>query len=115
MADLPGLDIYRLPDAKLTRQPMQARSPQVVARRRAELWRAAWGSWFTVSLLLFVIWALSGHGYPWPLWVAGPWGVVLLGRWISGSHPRGQIRGGHGPGELPGPGSGGRGDGPGQP
>jgi hypothetical protein len=113
MADLPGIDMYRLPDARLVRQPMQARSPQAVARRRAEAWRAAWGSWFTISALCFVIWALGGFGYPWPLWVAGPLGVILLGRFISGQHPRGNRdigRGHGGPGELPGPG--GPGDGP---
>lgn len=116
MADLPGIDMYRLPDAKLTRQPMQARSPQSVARRRAEAWRVAWGGWFTVSVLCFVIWALSGFGYPWPLWVAAPWGVVLLGQLISGSHShehRNIGPGQGGSGELPGPG--GPRNGPGQP
>jgi hypothetical protein len=113
MADLPGIDMYRLPDARLVRQPMQARSRQAIARRRAEAWRAAWGSWFTISLLCFVIWAISGFGYPWPLWVAGPLGVILLGRAISGQHPRGSRHvgpGQGGPGELPGPG--GPGEGP---
>jgi hypothetical protein len=111
MADLPGIDMYRLPDARLTRQPMQARSPREVARRRAEVWRAVWGSWFTCTLLCFVIWALTGRGYLWPLWIAGPWGVILLGRLVSGRHPHGRNLGpgSGGPGELPGPG-----DGPGQ-
>jgi Domain of unknown function (DUF1707) len=117
MADLPGIDMYRLPDANLTRRPMQADS-RAAARRHADAWRAAWGSWFTVSLVLFVIWGLSGAGYPWPLWIAGPWGVILLGRWISGSHSHGSRHigpGQGGPGELPGRGPGGPGDGPGQP
>jgi hypothetical protein len=81
LRDLPSIDLYRLPDAELTRQPQR--------RRHVDAWRAAWGSWFTVSLLCFVIWALSGLGYPWPLWVAGPWGAILLGRWVTGSHPHG--------------------------
>lgn len=111
MADLPEIDLYRLPDAKLTRRPQQAR-PISPARRHAELWRAAWGSWFTVSLVLFVIWALSGFGYPWPLWVAGPWGVILLGRFVSGSHPQGskRIDRGGDPGQLPPAGPRGPGD-----
>lgn len=103
LRDLPGIDLYRLPDAALTRQPRQAQ-----ARRRSHIdaWRAAWGTWFTVSLLCFVIWALSGLGYPWPLWVAGPFGAILLGRWVSGSHPQGsrrEVRGSRGrdPGQLP--------------
>jgi Domain of unknown function (DUF1707) len=107
MSDLPGIDLYRLPDAKLTRRPMQAQP----ARHHQNAWRAAWGSWFTCSLLLFVIWALSGHGYLWPLWVAGPWGAVLVGRWVTGGHPHGSRQvgpGGHG--QLPGSGPGGPGN-----
>jgi hypothetical protein len=38
----------------------------------------------TVSLILLVIWAISGMGYPWPLWAIGPWGAVLLGRTVMG-------------------------------
>ncbi len=85
LRDLPGIDLYRLPDAALTRQPRQNQP-----RRHGEAWRAAWGSWVAITLVLFVVWALGGHGYPWPLWVAGPWGAILVGRWISGSHPQGR-------------------------
>jgi hypothetical protein len=103
LRDLPGIDLYRLPEAHLTRQPQQAQQPQ--PRRHVDAWRAAWGSWFTCSLLCFVIWAISGLGYPWPLWVAGPWGAILLGRWVSGLHPhgsRGQLGPtGQDPGQLP--------------
>ena len=103
LRDLPSVDLYRLPDAELTRRPRQAQPP----RRHQGAWRAAWGSWFTCTLLCFVIWALTGRGYVWPLWVAAPWGAVLLGRWVSGAHPQGgrrQVRGPGGPdqGQLPG-------------
>jgi hypothetical protein len=65
--------------------------------------------------LLIVIWALTGAGYPWPLWVIGPWGAVMAGRWLVGSHPDGHSRRGRidpgqagrlGPGQMgqPGPG-----------
>ncbi len=108
MADLPGIDLYRLPDSKLVRQPMQAQP----RRRRSEARRAAWGSWFTVSLVLFVVWALSGHGYIWPLWVSGPWAAILIGDWVFGSRSRGsgQLGRGSDHGQLPGPGRGGPGD-----
>lgn len=98
LRDLPPIDVYRLPDAQLTRQPGQP--PR--RARRSDSWRATWGGWFTVTLLCFVIWALSGFGYPWPLWVAAPLGAIMVGRWVSGSHPGGghrQVRGpadGHG-------------------
>jgi hypothetical protein len=110
LADLPGIDLYRLPDASLTRQPRQAQAGRLAPThgRFSPAWQAAWGCWFTVSLLCFVIWALSGLGYPWPLWVAGPWGAIMLGRWVTGSHPQGG-------GRSIGPGSGDSGQiGPGQ-
>jgi Domain of unknown function (DUF1707) len=44
---------------------------------------AIWGSWATTSFVCFTIWLLtSPGGYPWPLWVAAPWGAVLLARTI---------------------------------
>jgi hypothetical protein len=101
LRDLPAIDLYRLPDAELTRQPRQGRRG-----RHLDAWRVAGGSWVTCTLLFFVIWAVSGMGYPWPLWIVGPWGAILLGRLVSGSHPQGarrQVGGsaGHDPGQLP--------------
>jgi hypothetical protein len=107
MRDLPRIDLYRLPDAPLTRQPVQAQPSR--RGRGTGAWRAAAGSWFTVSLLCFVIWALSGFGYPWWLWVAAPWGVVLAGSYLAteaGRSGKRQIGQGPGPGQLP-PGQGG--------
>jgi hypothetical protein len=67
----------------------------------------AWGSWFTVSLVCFVIWGLTtAPGYVWPLWVAAPWGAVLAGSWAtaravrSGAGHSG-IAGDSGRGQLP--------------
>ena len=111
LSDLPGIDLYRLPDASVRRgrpQPGASSHLEAVAaaggavsgRRVAQAWRAAFGSWFTITLLCFVIWALSGLGYPWPLWVAGPWGAILLGRMLTGGshhghHPQGHHPHGH--------------------
>jgi hypothetical protein len=116
LADLPGIDLYRLPDASLPRYrgpgaaghgslPAMWSQSQVARAggRFSAGWQAAWGSWLSVSALLVVIWALAGFGYPWFLWVVGPWGAAMLARWISGGHPghdhrqrrdRGQIGGG---------------------
>jgi hypothetical protein len=116
MADLPAIDLYRLPDAGLPRYrrpwpggssfveaAATAGAGRAVARphgRFSPAWASAWGCWFTVSLLLFVIWAISGaHGIPWPLWVAAPWGAVMLGGWVTGGHAIGGRRDRH---ELPG-------------
>ena len=60
-----------------------------------------------MSAVLIVLWVLAGLGNPWFLWVVAPWGLILLGRWISGGHPDGNQHHQHGhhdqpPGELPG-------------
>jgi hypothetical protein len=104
LSDLPGIDLYRLPDHGLRRGPVPghgslpaAASAAVPATRPhgrlSPAWQAAWGSWVSVSAVLIVIWALAGMGYPWFAWIIGPWGAVMLGRWVSGGHPDGP---GHG-------------------
>jgi hypothetical protein len=51
--------------------------------------RAAWASWVTTAVIVFGIWAIISIASmdlqnPWPLWVVGPWGVVLLARSVGG-------------------------------
>lgn len=97
-ADLPAVDPYPLPAASLPRRPPVSGSAATQAAgaldamsrghgRLSPAWQAAWASWFSCSLLCTVIWLLTGAGYPWPLWVALPWGAILAGRWIAGSGP----------------------------
>jgi hypothetical protein len=73
--------------------------------RFSPAWQAAWGSWLSVSAVLVVIWTLSGMGYPWFAWIVGPWGAIMLARWVTGNHPDGQqhhqVRGPQPPGQLP--------------
>jgi uncharacterized protein DUF1707 len=50
--------------------------------------RAAWTSWVVTGVIVVGIWLVSmlGSGelvYPWPVWVIGPWGVVLVARTIG--------------------------------
>ncbi len=45
--------------------------------------RAAWRVWLVVVSVNVVVWVLVSATsrqltYPWPVWVAGPWGAVLL-------------------------------------
>lgn len=59
------------------------------AERRSSGQRAAVAGWVSVSTITIVIWAVSCLAagawlYPWWIWVAGPWGAVLLAGWISG-------------------------------
>ena len=53
------------------------------------VWRIVGSTWFTVSLINILIWgiiciATTDWIYPWWIWVAGPWGAVLLAGWLSG-------------------------------
>lgn len=62
---------------------------------------AAWASWLSTAVIVVGIWlvtsVVSGEfHYPWPIWVVGPWGAVLLAQTLS------EGRGGRGSGrELP--------------
>ena len=117
LSDLPSIDLYRLPDHGLPRRPpVPGASSHAAAlaaaagagrphSRFSPAWQAAWGSWLSVSAVLVVIWTLSGMGYPWFAWIVGPWGAIMLARWVTGSHPDGQqrhqVRGPQPPGQLP--------------
>jgi hypothetical protein len=103
-ADLPAIDLYRLPEATM-RQAQATGGAGLIAPsphgRLSPAWRGAWSSWASVTLLLFVIWlitAVSSHHADglWFLWIAGPWGAILLGRWMFGHHPGGSSSGGPG-------------------
>ena len=69
-----------------------AQSTSAVARRPrgpgATVMRVATGAWFAASLVNFVIWAMvvftSGMTYPWWIWVAGPWGALLVAGYVLG-------------------------------
>jgi hypothetical protein len=55
--------------------------------------RYAWRAWFIAVGINVVIWLIVSvttldFVYPWPLWVAGPWGVVLLGLTLFGREPK---------------------------
>jgi hypothetical protein len=47
-----------------------------------------WGGYLGTVAIVVAIWAVtavtSGVGYFWPIWVAGPWGAILLARTVSG-------------------------------
>lgn len=97
-------------------------SPREIAERRVsqklELW---WhlGSYLIINLFLVIIWAITGRGYPWFVWVMIGWGVGVVFHLmhylinVSGEPRRERLiqrelerlRGGEGPaGEPPGEG-----------
>lgn len=83
--DLPEEDLYELP-VPASRRATPARRPSEALYRKGI--RAGWASYATVNLVCFTIWLItavtSGAWYPWWLWVAGPWGALLLAGQIFG-------------------------------
>ena len=74
-----------LPAAPPAPRRTAAVHPAVTARRYGlpTPLRVLWTIWMSVVLLNVVIWALvcittGSLIYPWPLWVAGPYGAILL-------------------------------------
>ncbi|GHE09684.1 DUF1707 SHOCT-like domain-containing protein [Klenkia taihuensis] len=49
--------------------------------------RQAWRGYLTVALVVWAVYLTSslagGFSYPWPVWVVGPWGAVLLARTLT--------------------------------
>ncbi|GAA0996655.1 DUF1707 domain-containing protein [Acrocarpospora macrocephala] len=78
-SDLPATDLHTLPATTPQPNPKARKDPK---KAREEL-RANWAIWAFASSINWVIWLIvsttsDGPVYPWPLWVMGPWGVVLL-------------------------------------
>jgi hypothetical protein len=89
--------LYRdLPEARPVAKREAAPPPAPAPAPRAEVvkrgafaslptpLKVLWTIWATVVSINVVVWVLVSATtaqliYPWPLWVAGPWGVVLLG------------------------------------
>jgi hypothetical protein len=94
LADLPGIDLYRLPAAGIRPAPPGARRPRsgdsVIDRRSPGAVSpqriATWAAWAAISALLFVAWLglglVSGGAawVPWFLLVVVPWGLVIARR-----------------------------------
>lgn len=89
-SDLPEEDLHQLPvpaaQAKSTASPAVRSSSGELDLRRL---RAMWGAWALVSGINFTIWLIltvqgSGAVNPWWIWVAGPWGAILLLRTVLG-------------------------------
>ena len=78
--------------------PAQPAGPLMAGSGRFSLeWRAAVGSWLSVSLVCFVIWLLSGaSGNLWFLWPTGILGAAMLARWVTGAPAPGGGRAGRG-------------------
>ena len=88
LADLPGIDLYRLPSAGLRPAPpgtggwLPSRRPSDSVARKA----AQWATWTVTSSALVVTWLVVGivsGGYawlPWFLLIVIPWAIALRNR-----------------------------------
>jgi hypothetical protein len=53
--------------------------------------QAAWRNWAVTAVIVLTVWVATviGSGelqYPWPVWVIGPWGAVLLAQTLGRGH-----------------------------
>lgn len=79
-----------LPSTDFAAAPAKAQAPAPAGRDDAvrKGLKAAWGSWAMVVAICTVIWLMTSPGdYFWPMWVAGPWGAVLLVSSLFGFDP----------------------------
>ena len=85
----PKTDMAAQADPRQFPQPSQPGGPVAAGSGRfSPAWRAACASWCSVSLVLFVIWLLSGaSGNLWFLWPVGILGALMLARWLTGGPP----------------------------
>ena len=88
LADLPLIDLYRLPHESLRRPaslPHQSLVPRDPGQQIAERFPVAMGAWAVVTGTLIAIWAVAavvgvGTWFPWWLLVAVPWIWVMIRR-----------------------------------
>ncbi len=80
-SDLPEEDLYQLPVPA-----SQPKSTELAGASAASLPDSTagtmWAAWASVSGINFTVWLIivltTGWVYPWWIWVAGPWGAMLL-------------------------------------
>jgi hypothetical protein len=86
--DLDGL-LTDLPSAKSPSVAVPVPAAVSYRHATAEWLGHVWGSWASAVSITTAIWLVSSlasrdMSYFWPIWVAGPWGVVLLWYTIGG-------------------------------
>lgn len=83
-ADLPAaVSVLAQATAELSTAPASLISREGTVARLPVLLKVLWAIWLTSVSINVVVWALvslttGGLMYPWPLWVAGPYGAALF-------------------------------------
>ena len=78
-----------LPSAAPAAAPLTTPPTRPVRRRIPGHQQIKWLAWAAAGGLNIAIWGIISLAtgamiYPWPVWVIGPWGLVLLGRTLLG-------------------------------
>jgi hypothetical protein len=91
LVDLPAAELVPAPAAHV---PAPARAEQAARVDRFRSAVAPFSSWIVVAVVMNMIWLGSNntpgaggkdHSTPyWPIWVIGPWGVMMVMRWLHG-------------------------------
>jgi hypothetical protein len=94
LADLPAAEVVPAPATRVP-VPVRADQPAKVDRFRSAV--APFSTWIVVALITNMIWlgsSLGNNGQRpgggdqsipyWPIWVIGPWGVMMVMRWLHG-------------------------------
>ena len=85
LSDLPAASVPA-PRVAAAEQPLVTASNAELTRR----WLAeVWGSWISVVGITLAVWLISSLAsgepqYFWPMWVAGPWGVLMVVATVGG-------------------------------
>lgn len=84
LADLPHPSPYE--DLPVPASQIGGSSNQLPGQVRTSPMHYALGSYLSANVVCWTIWAVTGAAGtpPWPVWVTGPWGAVLLGRALAG-------------------------------
>ncbi|WP_371780891.1 DUF1707 SHOCT-like domain-containing protein [Streptosporangium subroseum] len=81
-SDLPDVDLQGLSNASSRLSERGGRPGGHQASQRAL--KSVWAVWAVASGINWMVWFIVGatdgfdFPYPWPLWVMGPWGAMLL-------------------------------------
>lgn len=87
-ADLPAKDMYDLPIPASDQTALARKEGGGIVGSEKGM-RGAWATYASVNLVMASIWLIAsvasgGLTFPWFLWVAGPWGAVLLAQTLFG-------------------------------
>jgi hypothetical protein len=92
IADLPRPSRRTALSPAASTVPISPVSPGGSARKESSGLTRAWSVWALVVGINVLVWMFvslvsTDWVYPWPLWVAGPWGIVLLVSTVMGRRP----------------------------